>query len=286
MQGFTKSQLLGSIVRDNAASTPPAFEHNLAATSSAAREGTTLTAHATPHTKATTYTTLIASTVNTAYGIWVAVFDVAAGITDTGQLCDIATGGAGSEVDIIQNIDFGEALLTSNGGSKIFYFPGITIPSGTRISARIQATITVDTCVLAVWLDSRIQFNVANTSWVTYGANTAASQGTSVPTATNAFGAWTQIGTTSRDHTLWTVGHDSLGDTSILTTQVLLEIGFGPNAGAVTSMGLFQISTTSGETVGGIFPPFMAFKLASGNLIWARLAGADIENRGVIIYGN
>ena len=289
MQGFTRSNRLGSIVRDEQSTTPPAFETNLTATS---RTGTTLTANGTPHTKATTYTDLIASTAAQAFGFWITAFEVFAGATDTGVLCDVAVGAASSEVDLVTNIDFGEASSiggsTSTGNGKIYYFPGLNIAASSRISARIQATIGGDTAVVAIWMDTHAQWHAANSSFVTYGANTAASQGTSVPSGNAAFGAWTSIGsTTSREHKLFAVGCDTLGDTTVNnTTGMLVEIGFGPDIGSVTSIGIFQIGSSTGETLSGCFPPMVAFPVASGSQLWARIASTDTENRGIIIYGN
>jgi len=286
-QGFVGSFRPAAIARDTFGASPGCFETNLTATS---RVGTSLTAHATPHTKATTYTDLIASTAQQAFGIWVAGFDAGASNADTGQLLDIATGAASSEVDLIQNIDMGEAPLSLTGHSgKIIYFPGLNIPASTRISARIQATITVDTINVAIWMDYRMQWHVANSSWVTYGADTANSRGTSVPGAVDAFGAWTAIGSvTSRNHNLFTIGTDSLGDTTLSGTGMagLLEIGYGPDAGSVTSIGVCQIMHAANELVSGIFPPILAFSVASGSQLWARLAANGTETRGVIIYGN
>ena len=287
MQGFTRSQLVGAIVRDPNGASPASFENNLAVTTNATRLGTTLTAHATPHTKAATYTTLIAATAQIAYGIWIAVYDVGSTGADTGMLGDFATGTAAAEVDFLSNVDFGEASVSANAGAKFFYFPGLSIPAGSRISARIQATITVDTCVVAIWLDYRAQYQIANSAWVTYGANTAASQGTSVLQALNGFGSWIQIGSaTSRNHNLFVPAFDSLGDTSVSASTSLLEIGYGPNAGSVTSIGVFHATMSAIENVGTCFPSLAAFVVASGSLLWARLAGTDAESRGVIIYGN
>lgn len=289
-QGFTRTQIMNGLVRDVNAASPACFESNLTAGSAQARLGTSLTAHATPHTKAASYTTLIASTAQIVHGIWVAGFDVEVSATATGQLLDIATGAASAEVDIISNIDMGAACFSGGGtqtsNGKIFYFPGLSIPASTRISARIQALITVDLLSVAITLDNRIQWQIANTSWVTYGADTANSTGTSVPRAANTFGAWTQIGTTSRNHNLWTVGMDLLADTTEAAQTVLIEIGYGPNAGSVTSIGVVQCPTATIEGVAGVFPPVLAFVVASGSILWARLAGADTENRGIIIYGN
>jgi hypothetical protein len=288
MQGFTRSQLVGAIVNDVQGSSPAAFETQLTAGSLAARTGTTLTAHVTPHTKAATYTDLIASTAQTAYGIWVLATDVVSSAADTGMLCDIAKGAAASEIDLITNIDLGEASFSATAAfGKIFYFPGLSIPSGTRISARVQATITLDTCALAIWLDNRMQWNIANSAWVTYGANTAASQGTSVPSAANTFGAWTAVGSvTSRAHKMFTVGLDSLGDTTLTASTVLIDIGWGPNAGSITNIATFYASKTAGESVSSCFPPVTAYNVAIGSQLWARIAGISTENRGVIIYGN
>lgn len=287
--GFSRTKTLDGLARDPNAGSPTSFETNLIATTAAERLGTTITASATINTKGS-YTTLIASTAQTAYGIWVTGFDVQFASAVAGQLLDIATGAAGVETNIISNIDMGAATSSlansqsSNG--KIFYFPGLFIPSGTRISARTQATNASDTLVLAIWLDYRTQWHIANTSWVTYGANTATSAGTSVPRAANTFGAWTTIGTTSRQHNLWSVGLDYLADSTGTSQTALVEIGYGPDAGSITSIGVLQCLFSTNEGLAGCFPPVLVFSVASGSILWARIAAADTENRGVIIYGN
>jgi len=290
MQGFTRTIVLGGVARDVQAATPTALITNMEATSAALRAGTSITADGTPHTKAATYTTLIASTAVAAYGMWVLLGDS----NNTGQeravLVDIAKGAAVSEINLINNINGGEATLWAAAATatcgKLFYFPGLTIPLGTRISARSQASTGSQTTNVGIWLDTRIQFQVGNSAYVTYGADTATSRGTSVPSGANALGAWTNIGTTSASHNLWVIGLDALGDTSLASEQFFIEVGYGPNAGSITTMvsGLI-CSTDATERIASAIPPFFGFVLTSGNLVWVRMASNGGETRGVILYG-
>jgi hypothetical protein len=274
---------MGSVARDIQADTPPAIETNL---TDAARSGTSITANSTIHTKATSYTTLIASTVSIAYGVWVIANDVATSATATGQLMDLATGAAASESIIVPDINIGYAIGSTGQTGKIFYFPGLSIPAGTRISARSQALISSDTANIVVMLESRAQWHVANSAWIAYGVDASNSRGTSVTPGNGAFGSWTSIGTTSRNHNLFTIGVDGLGSTNMAANILVGEIGYGPNSSTVTTMGTFNWHDSAAEVVTATAPSYIAFALASGNPLWCRISSGATQARGVIIYGN
>ena len=123
--------------------------------------GTTITAHATPHTKGS-WVSVVASAPFDVTWLGVTTSDSThVSATNTGQLLDIGVGAAASELVLIANIPSGFSaltVLTGSGGSKgIAWFP-VEIPSGTNISARMQAVITVDTC------DVRL-FMLGSSSW-------------------------------------------------------------------------------------------------------------------------
>lgn len=283
MHGFTRLNVLGSIARDVQASTPPAIETNLVASD---RDGIQITANSTIHTKATSYTEIIASSVSICYGIWITIFDVGTNATATGMLIDIATGAASSESIIIPDINAGYAFPSASGIGKTFYFGGFSIPAGTRFSARSQALISSDTANVCLLLESRSQWHIANSAWIAYGVDSANSRGTSVTPANGTFGTWTSIATTSRNHNLFTVGLDGLSTNALSGGAGLLEIGYGPDASNVTSIALFHFSETTAELISGTFPSHAAFVLASGNPLWCRMSCGHVQARGVIIYGN
>lgn len=152
--------------------------------------GTTLTAAATVHVKGA-YAQIMAATAAAEAG-----FLVQLGRTSTGVdfLVDIAIGGAGSETVIVANLACGAG--TGAASRKGAFFIPIPIRAGTRISARCQATTISTTVDVKVHLLGSLPGGMDSFGkCVTYGANTATTQHTTVdPGATiNTNGAWTQI---------------------------------------------------------------------------------------------
>lgn len=96
-----------------------------------------LVAHATPHT-ATTWTEIDASVAQDCCGLWMASNTVIGVSTvNTSMLVELAFGGAGAEVSVVQWFVGGHAI-----GLPV-YLP-LRIPAGTRLSGRIQGAVTVD----------------------------------------------------------------------------------------------------------------------------------------------
>jgi hypothetical protein len=127
------------------------------------------------NTKSAAWVQLTASTTHDADGIWV----VANNTTGTDVLYDIAIGGAGSEVIILENLgtSSGTGNAIRNSG---YYFP-ITIPAGTRLSAKSQTTAATQSIRMAVTLfQGGFQVAPGLSRVTTYGAVTADSGGTSV----------------------------------------------------------------------------------------------------------
>lgn len=264
---------------------PGALESNLVETSGAGRIGTTLTGGI-AHTKGTPPTQLIASTAAEAQGVYVMARGVSTAATDTGVLLDIMIGAALSETVLIPDIDCGEAHTNSLG--VIHYFP-VQIAAGTRISARLQGTQAAETADVAVWLAESCQHVEDVAGWVAYGEDAAASRGVSVTPATDTWGTWTEIGTTTADHNVFRVGVDLLGDTNVTARDDLIQIGYGasaPGAGGTAIVGNFALKVLGGEDMIGVGPTSAVYAVvASGTKVWARIASGGTEARGVIIYG-
>jgi hypothetical protein len=175
-----------------------AWQSNLVATPSATAPGTLVTADVTSHTKGA-YAQLVASTTRDWFGFWLSCTNSAATGADSAQLLDIAIGGAGSEVVILNN------WLAGARGSAAFaslegqYIP-LYIPAGTRISARNQSLISADTVHVTVVG----QYGTSNIAQVfnccdTYGVDTADSGGTAhTPGNTGAESTDATIGTTDK----------------------------------------------------------------------------------------
>jgi hypothetical protein len=158
--------------------------------------GTTITAGATANTKGS-YTQLIASTPFDAD--WIEV-EITWGSVPTGGeiLVDIAVGAAGSEQDMISNLQYCDSSAYS---FSRYLFP-IRVSAGTRIAARSQcntgsATIHVKVNLMGSGFISPFPLSRVTT----YGANTSDSGGTSIDPGgvANTKGAYTEIAAATSD---------------------------------------------------------------------------------------
>lgn len=159
---------------------PPAqttWQNNLQATPASQIPGTVLTANATIHTKATSYTTLIAATTYESFGFWLCFTASQAGNAASNMLCDIAIGAAASEVIIVPDIQCGWRGIASTA-MWAHYYP-IYVPRGVRLSARTQALITADTVSCAIFLNGGAGgLGPIFTGCDVYGVDAANSRGT------------------------------------------------------------------------------------------------------------
>ena len=253
-----------------------ATQTNVTATS---RLGTTVTGGV-ANTKGA-YSELIASTNSAVYGLMINVRAVFTAATNTNMLLDIATGAAASEV-----VKVADLLIGASTQGRAYFVP-LSIASGERVSARLQGAIASDTAEVAIRLyQSPLVAYTLPTALTTFGANTTTSSGVSVTPGNGSFGSWTEIGTLAADLDTWFVGYDLLGDTTVVSAGVLVEIGHGPNSGAVTSIGETHYVQFSDESLTGGWP-LAAYRKAvlSGDKVWARIASGEAEARGVCIYG-
>lgn len=192
-----------------------------------------LVASSTAHTKGS-WTELIASTSADASFLVVQMTNVGANATNTATLLDLATGASGSETAFASDIAIGSHTTAIGGGrvGGLFGFP-IKIPSGTRISARIQSVVSSKTCNIIIFLIDAGDYATAPTSVDVIGADTATSQGTSF---SGSSGTWVEAtASTSQAYravTLVVSGHDAAmgNQTGIYEMGVGAsgsEVGFG-----------------------------------------------------------
>jgi hypothetical protein len=160
--------------------------------------GVTVTANATANTKGS-WTQLIASSSGNTSSIVVSAAGVAAAATtNTATLLDIGTGASGSETTIIADVAVGASGSAGQGVNNSFEIP-FKIPSGTRISARIQSVVAGGkTASISAFLMDLGNYDTAPTSVDVIGADTANSKGISF---SGASGSWNEaIASTSRDY--------------------------------------------------------------------------------------
>jgi hypothetical protein len=147
------------------------------------------------HTKGA-YVEMLTATTFPAIGFYLLVFGHLGGKYD--ELIDVAVGAAGSEVNIISNLYYGNGddTLTSGQRNMPLYFP-LSIPAGTRISARCQGGKAASTYTgFRMYLvGGTLQQMPAQGVSVTYGADTSDSGGTLVDPggSLHTKGAWTEL---------------------------------------------------------------------------------------------
>lgn len=148
----------------------------------ASTELTTVTASASTNTKGA-WTELVASSSYNTDGIYITISPGVSGASACSCLLDIGVGAAASEVVRIPNL-----LTSRNTGNDTdrFFFP-IHIPSGTRISARLQSTTGSEVRYVGLNLSPSAMLPTTGLQRVTaYGDNTADSGGTSASAGTTA----------------------------------------------------------------------------------------------------
>jgi hypothetical protein len=149
----------------------------------------TVTADTLAHTKGG-WVELIASTSANASFIIIDVGGVQQSGVDTATLLDIGTGGMGVETALIKEVAIGSATRSAQLAAFSFDVP-IKIPSGTRLSARIQSLVTGGkTASIKIFTFDWGDYDAAPTSVDVLGTSTATSAGTAM---SGASGSWVQI---------------------------------------------------------------------------------------------
>lgn len=154
-------------------------------------EGTTITVPGSTNTKGS-YTQLTSSTSADAVGL--VVSGRISGSAALSVLIDIAVGGSGSEQVIIADM-VGVRLPSANSGWAPFFIP-ISIPAGTRISARYQTTSTSSTLTMSVQaVAATTNYGMVYPRVASYGGNTSTSKGVVVDpgTSANTKGSYVEI---------------------------------------------------------------------------------------------
>lgn len=262
------------------------FESNLVETSAAGRKGTTLTAGGTAHTVGS-YSELIASLNNDVTALSIYLMGVGAVSAIRNMLINFATGAASSEVNFLSLDASGCGADPANETQMGFYYhvPGISIPSGTRLSANCQASTASDTVVVAIWAHSNISTSLSGT-WTSYGLNLTTSMGAIVAPGADSYGSWTEIATTSSAHSLWfaCIGQ---ADNQANTSSNLMQLAYGPNTSSLTTLpGELMMGSASTEQYGLTMPNFFVWDVATSTKVWARLASSAAGlNYGVSLYG-
>jgi len=225
----------------------------------------TLTASSTAHTKGS-WSQLIASTSANASYIIIDAGDVNTSGANTATLLDIGTGASGSETTLIGNVAIGSATRTAPRAPFAFGVP-IQIPSGVRLSARIQSVVTSKTATIRIFTFDLGDYAAAPTSVDVIGTDTATSAGTAM---SGASGTWTQvIASTTRAYRA-VVAVPSASDTVVAGITIQFTVGKGA-AGSETEIGRVFGQFSDIETAGmGVLPTLIPASVASGTRLAVR----------------
>ena len=257
--------------------------NNLLATPGA-NMGTSVTAHASIHTKGS-WTQLIASTTYDAEWICVAFGPTNVAATQTDSLVDIGIGGSGAETVLIPNLLAGYVGQAVSALGRHILLP-IKIPKGSRISARAQSITTAKVVPVAVWVIGGArhpQFDPTSRCDAIGVTSSGNSRGTSVTAGnTGTEGSWTSINSpTARSYSA--LGFLAQGT---LTTHTNLyfhfEVGFNS-----TAIAEYFVMANTNEQIGGPVPVFPIFHfIPSGTQLQIRgECSGTAEAMSCALYG-
>jgi hypothetical protein len=243
-----------------------------------------VTANTSAHTKGS-WTQLIASTAANSSMLCVVASNITTPGTNTATLVDIATGSAGNEVVILENIAVGGATSTNISFYGITINVPFQIPSGTRISARIQSVVTGGrTANIAATVLDLGDYSTVPTSVDCIGGDTANSQGISM---SGASGTWVQAtASTSRAYRAVAL-IPSMHSNDIVNTTITYGVGIGAS-GSEVQFAETQIRYGSNESTASVQPYIYTFGKAipSGSRIAVKHnIAANPDRYGVTLIG-
>lgn len=243
----------------------------------------TLTADSTAHTKGG-WTELISST--TYSSAWARISLV--GLSDDDSyLVDIGIGSAASETVKINNL-----MLHSGGRLVCTYCYGsfpLLIPEGTRISARVQSSVSSNTCQARITLfpTSFLNVNPAGQKILTLGATTADSGGTQIAQNNGTKGSWVQM-VASLENTIsgFMLANGHGGNVGTSGIRVAYDIAIGAAASEQIVFPDWQVRHTALEITANPVSTFIPLTIGEGSRVALRGGGnSNADPADFIMYG-
>lgn len=257
------------------------YESNVAAgrPPALASFGTQVVASATPHTPGSN-TELIASTSFAAKRVRITIHSTAAGATDTSALLNLYTG-AGDGSNWIMGLMAGWAS-PGPSGCQIYDFQGLSLASGTRISAKSQALVGSQS--MYVWIELWEEGKAVGNAVEPLGVDTTNSRGTSVTPGTASEGTATSIGTNTNAWNYVLVGVQGNADTTLVAQTQALDICVGGTP--VTNCSDFYQTNSAAET-NSIFSAGRNCSIAASQALQLRgqSSSTDAEAKYYALYG-
>jgi hypothetical protein len=245
---------------------------------------TTVTASSTIHTKGA-WTQLLASTSGDSNLLLTRAMGVNTAATETSMLLDIAVGASGSETPIMENLAVGGAATGGPASAGLVIPLPVYIPSGSRISARIQSLIASDTCSVRFAVHRVGALQVLPTSVDVMGSDASTSRGTAL---SGASGSWVQItASTSQRYRAVYVVASTIG-TDVANNLATLEVGFGASGSevAVTKQRVQFGANESADSLPSIFNVPLPCDIPAGSRLAVRHSvNPNPERYGVCVIG-
>lgn len=234
----------------------------------------TITAHATPHTKGTAVDVIAANLSDTdRLLLHVETGPSQSGVA-TGMLLDILL----NDVVAIADINVGSHTDTDK---RHLRFP-LHVPRGVKVGARIQALIGGDTVAVRLHTEPGNGRYRGGRGCVTYGAATSTSTATAVPSGNNTWGAWTTIATTTRSHR-WIVPSVGNSATGLSASPFWFQIGVGATP-VIISRGYFRTNAAEAVNVRHVVPARR--DLPSGSVLKVRAwAAGTTQTNDFCLHG-
>jgi hypothetical protein len=218
------------------------------------------------------------------------------GVVSTAKDCLVTIGidpaGGTSYVDTIVNLlaSCAPNYHSTLPGPTEYEFP-LRIPAGASLAAKASVNnATVGTAGVAITLwgrPSRPDLVKAGTFVTTFGANTAASNGTAITVGTTAEGAWTQIGAALTTPLFyWEFGFGA-NNATLLATSINVDLGLGDASNKKVVISNAFVGQTTSETISKPAAGRVGLG-AIGDIVYIRAQagpGAPDASSSVIAYG-
>lgn len=254
----------------------------------ASTTGTNVPAGAAPHTLGASFTELVTALPYDIRWLTITISGTATPATQTDALLSLYTGAAGSEQLWIRNLLAGwsGAIGTDSAIPKIYEFP-LTLPVGTRISAKSQALVASQAC--RVWLEyssDRNRDGWAGSGVRSIGNSNATSRGVAVTPGAASDGTWTDLATTDRAYAyMLPMIQGGMTNTVLSTAMYHLDIGTG--GAVIEGLEDFPYFAWTGETLSQVFTVGKFVPVALGTPVQVRVqtSGSDTLPVDCSVYG-
>jgi hypothetical protein len=196
------------------------------------------------------------------------------------SLFDIGIGAAGSEQTIVANAMAGATNNNGVGGVRSDFIYLINIPAGSRVAFRMQSVVAGAT---ATFYTTLLNNNFKSPSaLVTFGANTATSRGTNMPTDDT----YVELVASTTEEFQGLVGVPLIATNNTSTENTTMTVAVGP-AGSEVELGTFSVRSVNTEAGGYEWrqTPFVYYgRIPAGSRIAAK-QNIGRTWRDIIVHG-